>query len=66
MFLEPNSTWSKQPAQNRGLTNDGEEVARANRRTGAQKSIILDRMLGFIAQFAPLLLRSDIIKRSTS
>jgi len=63
-FLE--TDWEKQPAINRGLTNDGAEIAEGNRKNAVQKKIILERMLGLIAQFAPSLLRNDIIKRSTS
>ena len=50
---------------NRGLVADGEAVAAADRQTAAQKSIILDRMLGMIAQFVPPLLSNDVIKKST-
>lgn len=63
-FLE--TEWGKQPTANRGLTNDGDEVPLANRKTAVQKKIVLERMLGLIAQFAPSLLRNEIIKRSTS
>jgi len=65
-FIEPTATWQKQSVLNRGLTNDPNTVAENERKTGTQKNIILERMLGLISQFAPSLLRSDIIKRSTS
>ena len=37
-----------------------------NRKSAVQKKIVLERMLGLIAQFSPSLLRNDIIKRSMS
>ena len=50
-----------------GLANDGEEVTvAADRKTAVQKKILLQRMLGLIAQFSPSVLRNDIIKRSIS
>ena len=66
LFIEPNAAWGKQSTPNRGLTNDPNTVDEAQRKTATQKNIILERMLGLISQFAPSLLRSDIIKRSTS
>lgn len=65
-FIEPNATWGKQSRPNRGLTNDPNTIDEAQRKTATQKNIILERMLGLISQFAPSLLRSDIIKRSIS
>lgn len=65
-FIEPTATWQKQAVLNRGLANDPDTVAENVRKTATQKNIILERMLGLISQFAPSLLRSDIIKRSTS
>ena len=50
-FLD--TEWEKQPAVNRGLIDDGNDVAAAQRKTAVQKRIILERMLGLIAQFAP-------------
>ena len=59
--------WSKASVANHGFANDGNEVEDATKRkTAVQKSIILDRMLGLIAQYAPSLLRNDILKHSTS
>ena len=60
------SEWRKQGAASRGLANDTETVAEADRKTAVQKVIILERMLALIAQFAPSLLRSEVLKRSTS
>ena len=51
---------------NRGLQSDGEDVAQASRKTAAQKAIVLERMLGLVAQYAPSLLRKDVMKSSTS
>ena len=65
-FIEPTAAWQKQSVTNRGLANDPNTVPENRRRTALQKNIILDQMLGLIAQFSPSLLRSDIIKRSTS
>ena len=63
-FLE--SSWSKKTVSNYGFIDDNETVSETSRKTGAQKAIALERMLGLIAQFAPSLLRSEIIKKSTS
>ena len=60
-FLD--STWSKKSAVNGGLIDDADGD---NRKTAVQKAIVLERMLGLIAQFVPRLLRSEIIKKSTS
>ena len=51
-FLE--SIWGKQSTTNRGLTND--DPTAAHSKTAVQKEIILERMLGLIAQFAPILI----------
>ena len=56
------SSWGKKSVANRGLADD----TGTGGKTGVQKSIILERMLSLIAQFAPSLLRNDIIKNSTS
>ena len=63
-FLEPNVTWSKASVANRGLTSDATDAA--NGQTAVQKNAVLTQMLGIIAQYAPSLLRNDIIKKSTS
>ena len=61
-FLE--GDWASQTTANRGLTDDPPDTV--NRKTAIQKKITLERMLGLIAQFAPSLLRNEIIKRSTN
>ena len=60
-FLD--SEWSKQSVASRGLTavTTGEVT-----KTAVQRAIVLDRMLGLVAQFVPSLLRTEILKRSTS
>ena len=61
-FLDSN--WSKSSVPNRGLVDV--KVGDVVTKTAVQQAILLDRMLGLIAQFVPSLLRSEIIKRSTS
>ena len=57
IFLE--GEWENSSVPNHGLLDDPAD--RLNRKTAAQKSIILDHMLGLIAQFAPSLLQNDIL-----
>ncbi len=63
-FLD--TEWQKKSVANHGLEADVEPVAENLRKTAAQKAIQLDRMLGYIAQFAPSLLHNDITKNATS
>ena len=58
------SEWQKSSTPNHGLRSDAADAP--NRKTAVQKAIILDRMLGIIAQYSPSLLRNDITKKSTS
>ena len=58
--------WRKSSVANHGLADDPDTVAAADRKTGVQKAIVLDRMLGIVAQYSPSLLRNDIMKKSTS
>ena len=58
--------WRPQSVLHRGLLDDPTTVDEAVRKTAAQKAILLDRMLGIIAQWAPSLLRKDVVKYSTS
>ena len=60
------SEWSAKSVANHGFADDADTVDAATRKTAAQKSILLDRMLGWIAQYAPVLLRNEILKDSTS
>lgn len=63
-----NMTWTKKSTTNpnRGLNDDGNTVAEDKRLTAAQKVIHLDLMLGFIANFCPIISRNSIVKSSTS
>ncbi|CAC5388138.1 unnamed protein product [Mytilus coruscus] len=67
-FLADGFTWLKKTNANplRGIADDGEEVAEANRRTATQKCTHLDLMLGQIANYCPIISRNTIIKNSTS
>ena len=60
------SEWGEQSVPNRGFSNDGQDVLQADRKTAVQRKIILERMSGLIAQFAPSLLRNEIMKHSIS
>ena len=59
------AAWSKKSSTNRGLADNPADAGN-QRKTAVQKNLILERMLGLVAQFAPSLLRNDIIKKSTS
>ena len=50
----------------RGMTNDGEDIAAAQRKTAQQKCATLDLMLGQIANYCPVIARNTIIKNSKS
>ena len=63
-FLE--SEWSARGVTQRGLEDDAEPIPAAQRKTAAQKKIVLERMLGVIAQYAPSLLHNQIVDKSTS
>ena len=65
-YIDPAFTWNKSSTANRGLTSDPTDVAAAQRKTAAQKNAQLEHMLGIIAQYAPSLIRNEIINRSTS
>ena len=65
-FIGDTATWSKKSVANRGFIDDVEPIPETDRRTAVQKNILLERMLGIIAQFSPSLLRDDILKKSTS
>ena len=64
MFLT--AEWQKKSVTNRGLTADPANQDGTPGKTAVQKNLVLERMLGLVAQFAPSLLRNDIIKKSTS
>ena len=67
-FLRPGVTWKKtsRSSANRGLSNDGDTVPEGERLTAAQKVVILDRMLGQIANYCPIISRNSIVKNSIS
>lgn len=56
--------WSKASVANHGYEDDAADAL--NRKTAVQKSLLLDHMLGIVAQYSPSLLRNDIMKKSTS
>ena len=56
--------WAPKSTANHGFVDDSADVL--NCKTAAQKTILLERMLGVTGQFVPSLLHNDIIKRSTS
>ena len=60
-FLD--SEWSKKSVANRGLSA---KLIGTVTKTATQRAIVLERMLGLVAQFSPSLLRTEIMKRSTS
>ena len=62
IFLE--GEWENTSVPNHGLQDDPAD--RLNRKTAAQKSIILDRMLALVAQYVPSLLQDDVITEATS
>ena len=67
-FLVDGVNWEKKTrnSPNRGLLDDGEEVAEANRRTRQQKVSMLELMLGQIANYCPVISRNTIVKNSMS
>ena len=67
-FLTENFTWQKKTVATptRGLQDDGEAVAVAQRLTAVQKNAKLELMLGQIANYATIISRNTIVKNSTS
>ena len=67
-FLTENAAWAKKSANNptRDFPNDGDDVALEDRKTGVQKALLLDMMLGQVANFCPVISRNSIVKTSTS
>ena len=61
-FLE--GEWGAASVANHGFQDDPPD--QLARKTAVQKSILLDRMLGLIAQYVPDLLRNEVVKRATS
>ena len=67
-FLEPGVTWTKKTSANptRGLTSDGYDIPKRQRRTANEKAADLHLMLGQIANFCPIIARNTFEKNSTS
>ena len=67
-FLEPGMTWTKKTSANptRGLTSDGNDIPKQQRRTANEKAADLHLMLGQIANFCPIIARNTFEKNSTS
>ena len=67
-FLVEGVQWEKKGRATplRGLTDDGDNVAAATRRTAQQKVTQLELLLGQIANFCPVISRNTIVKNSTS
>ena len=61
-FLE--GEWGAASVANHGFQDDPPD--QLARKTAVQKSILLDRMLGLVAQYVPDLLRNEVVKRATS
>ena len=62
-FLEDDFTWKSEAVENRGLKpdTDGE-----HKKTAKQKLALLNRLLGSIASYAPVISRQFIMKEATS
>ena len=67
-FLQPyiKLTKKSKAKPKRGLTDDDESVPEDSRLTAAQKVVILEHMLGQIANYCPIISRNTIVKNSTS
>ncbi len=67
-FLSADSTWLKRSNANptRGLVNDTHPIPVNDRLTAEQKVTHLELMLGQVANYAPIIARSTIVKNSTS
>ena len=63
MFLDDEVTWKSESVANRGLTAD---ASGENRKTAEQKVVILNRLLGTIASYAPIISRQYITKEAQS
>ena len=67
-FLSDCVTWKKKDKStpHRGFTDDASTVPEGVRKTAAQKAALLELMLGQIANYAGVISRNTIIKKSTS
>ena len=68
LFLAEGFTWGKKTKADplRGFTDDGEDVAEANRLTAQQKVNFLKLMLGQMADYCPIIARNTLVKNYTS
>ena len=62
-FIDANFTWRSKSVLNRGLSDDS---AGANRKTAAQKCILLNQMIGLIISYCPETIRFEIERKATS
>ena len=67
-FLSDGVTWKRKDKStpHRGFTDDASTVPESVRKTAAQKATLLELMLGQIANYAGVISRNTIIKKSTS
>ena len=67
-FLVESMTWCKKTKTNpnRGFVDDPVSVPVESRKTAQQKAVMLDLMLGQIANFCPVIARNCIVRNSTS
>ena len=67
-FLAEGFMWGKKTKAHplRGFTEDGDDVAEANRLTAQQKVNFLELMLRQIANYCPIIARNTLVKNSTS
>ena len=62
-FISPAFTWKTKSTPHRGLTDD---TAGSNRKTAAQKCILLNHMIGLIVGYCPETIRFEIERKATS
>ena len=67
-FLGESVAWCKKTKANpnRGFVDDTSSVPSESRKTAQQKAVMLDLMLGQIANFCPVIARNCIVRNSTS
>ena len=65
-FLARGFTWRPSKVQDRGLTDDGEDVPIARRKLALQKAALLDQMIRFISSYCPVHIQSEIERKCTS
>ena len=66
-FIDDNELeWKSPKIENRGFEDDKAPIPTADRKSGKHKATQLDRLLGQIANFCPIITRSIITKKCTS